>query len=245
MTPQGPEFGELTAVLMAKRPEAGRVKTRIQDEGRFDPQTTVGLAWAMLRCMAERLASFPRLVLAVTPDGCGAEVAQRLEIAPVMTVDQGPGDLGERLDRAWRTIGSGAPVAFFGSDSPDVPDDVLRHGIPSALAGCELAVGPTQDGGYWTLAARSYHPQVLQGIDWGGPHVYDQTCRRALEAGLSLHTLPVWPDVDRLNDVIALRSRLATLEPAGDDSPSSSALQRLARRLDDLCGDPTPFDRPP
>jgi glycosyltransferase A (GT-A) superfamily protein (DUF2064 family) len=199
----------------------------------------------MLRCTAERLASAWPLVLAVTPDGCGTEVAQQLEMGSVATVDQGPGDLGERLGRVWRLADTDAPVAFFGSDSPDVPDDVLRRGIPSALADCELAVGPTEDGGYWTLAARSYYPQVLQGIDWGGPHVYDQTCRRAAEAGLSLHTLPVWPDVDRFNDVTALRRRLAMLEPAGDDSPSSSALQRLARRIENLCGDPKPAKRPP
>jgi hypothetical protein len=75
--------------------------------------------------------------------------------------------------------------------------------------------------------------------------VYDQTCRRAAEAGLSIRTLPVWPDVDRFNDVIALRRRLAMLEPAGDDSRSSSALQRLARQIENLCGDLTPAKRPP
>ena len=233
-------MSSFTAVIMAKRPEPGLVKTRLFGEGPFDASTAAQIAWAMLRCTVDRLAARVMVVLAVTPDGCGGPLAERLGYPSLPTVDQGPGDLGQRLDRVWRQVTSVRPVAFFGSDSPDIPEDALHRRIPEALEVCDLAVGPTHDGGYWTLAARSHYPQVLRDIDWGGDRVYDQTCQRAAEAGLSLQSLPLWPDVDRLDDVIALRRRLAARNQASDaDTAGAAALRRLARRLNDLCGPDT------
>ncbi|MHC4421673.1 MAG: DUF2064 domain-containing protein, partial [Planctomycetota bacterium] len=102
--------------------------------------------------------------------------------------------------------------------------------LPAALAGCDLALGPTDDGGYWTLAARKHQAAVLTGIDWGGATVYDQTLRRAAEAGLAVRALPMWHDVDRPRDVDALRRRLGR-QPEGRDL----ALGQLAERVEALC----------
>lgn len=229
-------MSSFTAVIMAKRPEPGRVKTRLLAES-LDASTVSEIAWAMLRCTVERLAARLEVVLAVSPDGCGGPMAERLGYPSLATVDQGPGDLGQRLDRVWRRVTTVRPVAFFGADSPDVPEEAIHTRIPRALETCDLAVGPTHDGGYWTLAARAHYPQLLQGIDWGGDRVYDQTCQRAAEAGLSLESLPLWPDVDRLDDVIALRRRLAVWDQSPDATTAGGdALRRLARRLNDLCG---------
>ena len=60
-------------------------------------------------------------------------------------------------------------------------------------------------------------------MHWGGETVYDETRRRARGAGLSVHVLPAWHDVDRPADVVALRRRLArTTDPS---------LRRLSDRL--------------
>ena len=66
-------------------------------------------------------------------------------------------------------------------------------------------MGPTHDGGYWTLAAGACRPALLHQIDWGTAVVYDQTVQRAGAAGLSVCSLPAWYDVDALDDVAALR----------------------------------------
>jgi glycosyltransferase A (GT-A) superfamily protein (DUF2064 family) len=148
-------------------------------------------------------------------------------------MDQGGGNLGDRLDRLWRLLGSSGPVAFFGSDSPDVPEEVLGQ-LPEALGRAELAVGRTPDGGYWTIAGQAPHPEVLVEIDWGGPAVYDQTLQRAAEAGLSVHELPPWFDVDHPADLAALRCRLretVSSAAAGEHLPA------LARQLDATTGD--------
>jgi rSAM/selenodomain-associated transferase 1 len=225
-------LGEVTPVLMAKLPEAGKVKTRLSATGAYSPQAAAELSEAMLRCIALRLvAASGCLVLAVSPSGCGARLAARLGLGSARVTDQGGGDLGQRLDRVWRAVGPRRPVAFFGTDSPDVPDSALGE-IPAALTGCDVAVGPTGDGGYWTLAAREHQPAVLSGIDWGRATVYDQTRRRAVEAGLVVRALPMWHDVDRPPDLEALRRRLRQ-QAEGGDLPA--ALAQLAERLEALC----------
>ncbi|MCH8153625.1 MAG: TIGR04282 family arsenosugar biosynthesis glycosyltransferase [Planctomycetes bacterium] len=228
-------LGDVTAVLMARMPEPGRVKTRLVSGGVYSGAMAADLAWAMLRCTAQRLSALGRLVLAVSPDGCGPQLASRLGVTSAPVVNQGGGDLGERLNRVWGLVETARPIAFFGGDCPDVPDAALGE-IAPALARCDVAVGPAGDGGYWTLAARQYHPALLQGIDWGSDRVYDQTFQRATGRGLTVRTLPAWHDVDYPQDVEALRRRLRDLSRSSawtliDAEP----LRQLAERLDELC----------
>ena len=158
-------------------------------------------------------------------------------------VGQGEGDLGDRLDHVWQRereratgdeqaansvhgpgTGGGHGVVFFGVDCPDVPGEALRQILatmegpddsPTADGSVEAVVGPVSDGGYWTLGCRGYRPQLIRGIDWGGPGVYDQTRRAAWAAGVELRSLPAWHDVDEPADLEALRQRLIDAqEPA-------------------------------
>jgi len=117
----------------------------------------------------------------------------------------------------------------------------LLSAIPTTLAGCDVAIGPTADGGYWTLAAKTHNPAVLTGIDWGTAHVYDQTRRQATVAGLQVGALPPWHDVDRPGDVDALRVRLRELPNDPPDRPNNAEpLRRMAAQLDRLRPRKTP-----
>jgi hypothetical protein len=152
----------------------------------------------------------------------------------VRIVDQGPGDLGDRLDRIWRIIAPSQPVAFFGCDSPDVPREAIEA-IAPALEDHDVAIGPSADGGYWTLAAARYHPALLRGIDWGTENVYHATLSRAEEAGLSVHRLPMWADVDRIDDLRDLQARLDdVMRDASRGILVDPALLRLGEHLRQL-----------
>ncbi len=240
---------DVTAVLMAKDPAAGRVKTRLQDGGVFTAATAAAVAEVMLQCTAARLsAAAARVILAVSPDDSAAALADRLELRGSTVLAQGPGDLGQRLERVWRAavrVRDDGPVAFFGGDSPDVPERLLAE-IPTALREADLAIGPTPDGGYWTLAAGRYQPAVVRQIDWGSADVYDQTCQRAAETGLVVATLPVWHDVDRPQDVASLRLRLETSEGSGGaHSTGTAPLRWMAEQLASVCPSATPPEGTP
>lgn len=218
------------AVVMAKYPEPGRGKTRLISDS-LSAETASEVAMVMLQCMIRRLGIFGQVILGVTPDGFGSEMSRRLGPAIVRIVDQGPGNLGQRLDHVWKQVGVDQAIAFFGMDSPDIPIEWLKM-IPVSLDRSDLALGSTEDGGYWTLAARRYVPLVLRKIDWGSESVYHQTCQRAEEAGYSLEELPVWPDVDTPEDLMKLRHRLAVTKPSA--TVKDAALLRLACRLNEL-----------
>ncbi len=126
-------------------------------------------------------------------------------------------------------------MAFFGVDCPDVPAGLLDAIVP-ALRRADLAIGPTFDGGFWTLAARSHRPAALRDIDWDGGDVYDQACRRIEATGASLERLGRWSDVARPDDVHDLRGRLGGGAKAGDGT-EDVALRDLAARLEELLGE--------
>lgn len=260
------------AILMAKRPDPGAVKTRLTSAVVATTETTAGdgkgrarvepmpalspdragrIARAMLECVYGRLRSVfrDRVILAVTPDDAGD-----LDLPHVdHIVPQGSGALGQRMNTAWlgalQVFGQpeDLPVAFFGMDSPDVPFDVLlrlelvlrgqrqhvARGEADDLAQATTLggnpgvwIGPTQDGGYWTLACRAHHPILLDGVEWGSPHVCEQTVRSAESAGLCVERLRTWYDVDRPADLAALRDRIE-----GSHEPM---LRVLAQRLDQI-----------
>ena len=239
-------LGDVTAVLMAKDPAAGGAKTRLTADGSWSAFDARFLAEVMLRCMAMRLHDAAvRLVLAVTPDGAGKRLADRLGVGSVEVLDQGAGDLGRRLDRCWQRVGIDRPVAFFGGDTPDVPAQMLAE-IPSALERCDVAVGPTGDGGYWTLAAARHRPEVLVDVDWGSTHVYDQTRRNAIAAGLVVETLHVWHDVDHPADVEALRRRIRAAAHGSQDRPNETdPLQWMAEQMERFSPSSVPRESTP
>ncbi len=211
-------------VLMAKLPLPGTVKSRLVRDG-VSPQDAAKVAQAMLECMVERLAQHGEVILAIAPDDSFDRYPEKVRRLVSGWMNQGAGDLGERISRIWRVRGQEQALAFLGIDSPDVPREAI-DAIPKAIHTHDVAIGPATDGGYWSIAARRYHAELFKAIDWGTASVYDATCRRAAEAGLHLATLSRWPDVDRLSDLIALIERLRQPMMKADQ-PLHTLLNRL------------------
>ena len=87
-------------------------------------------------------------------------------------------------------------VIMVGSDVPSMtPSDVIE--ARQALAdGCDAALGPAEDGGYYLLGLRKHDYAVFAGIDWCTPQVLMQTRVRMLGLGWRTHDLSVRWDVD-------------------------------------------------
>ena len=81
-------LGDVTAVLVAKRPEPGMVNTRLVRPGGLDSAAASRLGWAMLTCTAHRLcAASSRVILAASPDGCAGELAESLDVTFAQLLD--------------------------------------------------------------------------------------------------------------------------------------------------------------
>lgn len=220
-------LNEYISVVMAKAPIPGQVKTRLIGV-ELTPDHASAIAAAMTRCIVLRLARRGRVWLAISPDDAAHLFTKEVRAAADRVIDQGAGNLSRRIERVWSLLEEDQPVAFFGIDSPDVPDAALDE-LADSLVDHDLAIGPTPDGGYWTLAARSRHPAVVRDIDWGSQIVYDQTVARARTAGLSIASLAEWPDVDEPHDVEALMQRLRD-----GGHPMNGPRQRLLLSLETL-----------
>jgi hypothetical protein len=140
-------------------------------------------------------------------------------------------DLGQRLEAASRRLlGAGGRALIIGSDSPDLPIQYLRRAF-TRLKHKDVVLGPAADGGYYLVGLRATAPALFDGVHWGGDAVLQQTVDNVARAGLSLHVLPVWYDVDDEPSLQLLRTMLAARRVEGRDRlvATESALEHIDR----------------
>lgn len=109
-------------------------------------------------------------------------------------VDQGEGDLGDRLQRV------PAPSIVIGSDAPELTASLLVAAAES-LAEHEVVIGPASDGGYYLIGFRQPVPYLFAGIEWSTPRVLPETLERLRDRGISPALLPELSDVDLPSDL--------------------------------------------
>lgn len=119
------------------------------------------------------------------------------------TMLQADGDLGARMDAACgRLFAQGAHhVVLIGSDLPTLPSSHLVAAFEALEAGADLALGPADDGGYYLIGMSRPTPTVFDGIAWGNANVLEATWAAAADAGLRVHEVPAWYDVDTPDDL--------------------------------------------
>jgi hypothetical protein len=178
--------------MFARFPTPGRAKTRLI------PALGEVAAAALHRQLVERTLRAVRASgLAFELRATGADAAAFQDwLGPVPMVDQGEGDLGERLARA----GPPYPTLFIGSDAPDLSPAHLRDAA-DALRRATAAIGPAEDGGYWLLGLARDVPGVFDDVDWGTGAVFAQTLARLRAGGAEPAILPTLADLDRPDDL--------------------------------------------
>jgi len=184
-------------ILFAKRPRHGKVKTRLAP--------TLGRD-AALELYSAFLADSVGLLLSL-PDGPELELCLdgpwTADLGPVphaslSLTEQGPGDLGQRMFRAFaRSHEAGAArTVLIGSDSPTLPPKRLSDAFRALRGGADLVVAPAEDGGYVLIGMRAPLPDLFGEVPWGQAGVMAATRRRAAECGIPIAELPGWYDVD-------------------------------------------------
>ena len=142
-----------------------------------------------------------RVVVVEPADAC--EDVRAIIPANVRVVAQSVGGLGDRMRAAMaHLLGEGAAgVVLIGSDLPDITPAVIAEAVAYLTDDPEsLVLGPSADGGYYLIAATRL-PDVFEGIDWGGPHVLEQTRSIADSRHLRVHLLAAMRDVDTPDDL--------------------------------------------
>lgn len=190
----------LRVALFTRYPEPGRAKTRLI------PALGEDGAARLHRTLTEQtLVAVRDAGLELEVRTTGAPIARFIDwLGPLAIVDQGEGDLGERLTRA----GPPWPTIFIGADAPDLTPVLLRNAA-DALAHARATIGPATDGGYWLLGLREPVAGVFEGIAWSTERVFAQTMARLDDAGIVPVLLPELADCDRPEDLARWPSLVA------------------------------------
>jgi rSAM/selenodomain-associated transferase 2/rSAM/selenodomain-associated transferase 1 len=123
-------------------------------------------------------------------------------------VPQGDGDLGVRMERAFKDSfreGAGKTVVI-GSDCPGLDAENIREAF-RLLDSNPVVLGPAVDGGYYLIGIRvesreKLFEAVFYRIPWGSPEVLSCTVNALAAARLDLGLLDEKDDVDDPEDMI-------------------------------------------
>jgi uncharacterized protein len=194
-------------IIVGKAPRPGQSKTRLVPP--LSPDDAAALSGAFLRdTVALALALNWERVSVVHPASPDeAELLAKLLPSGVRCAAQTGVGLGDALRSAFAShFAEGlSRVVLIDSDSPTLPPLLLEQAC-AALEEHDMAIGPSADGGYYLLALRQPRPSLFEDIAWSTDRVYQQTVQRA--AGLLVHELPQWYDVDTLQDLSRLEADL-------------------------------------
>ncbi len=199
-----------TVFVFARAPRLGTVKRRLARG--IGARAALRFHRAMVFSLLRRLASERRFatVLCVTPDRARivlpGNLGRRIAIRP-----QGPGDLGARMERAFRARRAGR-AAIVGSDIPGLGVADLRAAF-AALGRGGAVFGPAEDGGYWLVGLGPLRPaRPFGNVRWSGPHALADTLANFRGRRVSL--LRRLRDVDTEADYYAARTPLRRSEDA-------------------------------
>lgn len=218
-----------TLLIHAKAPLPGLAKSRLIDPARgFDEEFVARLSDAFLRDTidhASRVGAY-ELVLHFTPNDA-REYFRELHPAAVLE-PQIDAPFGERLRHGFaRCFARGVDrVVAIGMDTPHLEATTMRRGF-ERLDRHDVVLGPAEDGGYYLIGMRGERDEIFDGIDWSTDRVAEQTRRRARECGATLTELESMFDIDRPEDVVRLRERIAANPQS---SPRTAAVLLAATR---------------
>lgn len=217
-------------IVMAKAPRAGAAKTRLSPP--LTPEEAARLAASLFAdtvSLALRLSA--SVIVAYAPaDGRAALEEALRDASPegtaggIVWLEQRGGDLGERLAGVVeRAAAEGfGPLLLVGADSPTLLPAFLSAALEGlAGGGADVALGATEDGGYYAVGVREPAPGLFDAVEWSTPRAYAQTAHNAARLGLRLLELPPWYDVDTPADLTRLRAELSNDEAARRRAPST------------------------
>jgi len=188
--------------VFAKEPCPGLVKTRLTP-----PLSPEAAAYVYECSLGETVSN-----MAAAPWDCvlfysGAESYFRQNFPGLPCAPQSPGDLGTRLDHALATLLAAGyqAAALIGSDSPDLPREMITNAFLSLSAASAVTI-PARDGGYVLIGEGQHYPVLFRDIPWSSSNVMAVTRNRAEQSGVVLHEIGLWEDFD---DAMSLKRLLA------------------------------------
>lgn len=184
-------------VVMAKAPAPGRAKTRLCPP--LAPAEAAAVAEAALADTLQAVAWTPAARRIVALDGApGSWLPPGFEV-----MEQRGASLAERLSNVVTDVGQ--PLLLLGMDTPQLTRALLRAALARlAEPQTDAVLGPSADGGYWTIGLATPDARVFDGVPMSSPATAVAQRARLRELGLRTVELQSLRDVDTFEDAIAV-----------------------------------------
>ena len=229
--------GGRALVIMAKAPRPGMVKTRLADNLPAEAPAE------LYRCLLDDTISLAHSLRGVKvaimcPAADLKELAQLAGGKTMVVAQQGEG-LAAALTSVFAQFAAPRwrPVIAFNSDSPHLPVSVLASAF-EMLSVHDVVIGPTHDGGYYLVGAKTVHPALFDGDGMGTASALDALLARARQLQLSVGFTEPFYDIDLERDLMRLA---AELRVAPGRAPRTAAWlkqwQQVAPQLRTAAGD--------
>ena len=193
-------------LVVAKAPEAGRVKTRLgaaDRDGARRRSRGGSAAGHSVRCSGRRRAPGTATCrsAATSTRPYAADELRAALAGWTVHPQQGVG-LGARLADAHARVPG--PVVQVGMDTPHLTPDLLLAAA-SELADHDAVLGPAEDGGWWVLALRDpARASVLRDVPMSTPTTYADTRQALRRDGLRVSATETLRDIDTAADAEAV-----------------------------------------
>lgn len=193
-------------VIFTRFPVPGRAKTRLIPT--LDADGAAELQRRMTEFTLKQALAVGVPVEVRFTNGSVGQMRQWLGTRPTY-VDQGEGDLGSRMNRAFQKhFGRGARrVVVVGCDCPENRSDTIARAF-EMLEEEPCVIGPAHDGGYYLIGLNRPQPELFRAIDWGTAQVLEQTLAASPR---KIKLLPTLSDVDEVED---LPQKISVIIPA-------------------------------
>lgn len=187
-------------ILFAKAPVPGKVKTRLAKTIGIELAAKLHKAFVddtLEKASSHALETAIDVELhtdAETDAWSSIRVTQRLQVS---------GDIGRRMHHALQSaLEEGRPQAtIIGSDSPTLP---ISHLLNLLEFPEDIALGPTEDGGFYAISCRRTNAAMFRSVNWSTGRALADTEFACREAGLSTSRGATWFDVDEYEDLLRL-----------------------------------------
>ena len=193
---------EALAIVFARAPQPGRVKTRLAPLLGARGAAALHARLVARTMRVARAACLGEVELHCTPSTAHPffrRFAERKRL-------QRGTDLGERMYRALRRgLRTHRAVLLVGSDCPALRAVHLKRAARWLRNGADAVLAPTRDGGYALIGLSRISCELFRNIPWGSDRVMARTRARLRRLGWRWRELPRLWDVDRPEDVLRMR----------------------------------------
>jgi uncharacterized protein len=194
-------------VIMAKAPRPDAVKTRLA------PCLSLDAVIAFYCCLLDD-------TLALAHSLGDVEVAIMCPESDVNEMAQFAGNEANIIAQKGEGLAAGLTSVFahftedhqghiiaFNSDTPHLPRSVLEHAFET-LTTHDVVVGPTHDGGYYLVGAKTSHPTLFARDGMGTSSALETLLSRVRALELSVALVHPFYDIDVAEDLTRLAAEL-------------------------------------